>query len=96
VGIPDAVLVAHGVLPWIGLPLWLPDTEPDAAGFMAVEGAKAQDAGLITRALPDTVRDTAEWLAARTNTGAWQHVLTADAERRVLDSAKATDAAESA
>ncbi len=90
VAVPDAMLVAHGVEPWIGLPLWLPDTEPDAAGFMSVDGTKAENAGLVARALPDTVRDTAEWLMARTNAGAWQHVLSADAEREILASTKST------
>jgi len=93
VAIADAVLVAHGVAPWTGLPLWLPDTEPDAAGFMSVDATKAQDAGLVARDLADTVRDTAEWLAARTNAGAWQHVLSADAEREILRSAKSAAAA---
>ncbi len=33
-------------------------------------------------------RDTAAWLAARDNAGAWKAVLTADAEREVLDAAR--------
>ena len=89
VAIPDAALVAHNVEPWIGLPLWLPDTEPDAAGFMSVDGTRARGAGLVARDLADTVRDTAEWLAARSNAGAWQHVLSADTERKILQSGSA-------
>jgi 2'-hydroxyisoflavone reductase len=92
VAVTDDILVAHGVVPWVGLPLWLPDTEPDAAGFMSVSGAKAQEAGLVARGLADTVRDTAEWLAARTNTEAWQHVLSSDAERKILASVQAAGA----
>ena len=87
VGIADDALVAHGVTPWLGLPLWLPASEPDAAGFMSIDGTKARAAGLAVRPLRETIRDTAEWLVARTNEGAWQHVLTAEAERLILDAA---------
>jgi 2'-hydroxyisoflavone reductase len=82
--IDDATLVAHGVEPWIGLPLWLPATEPDSAGFMAIDGRKATAAGLPVRPLSETVRDTAEWLAQRDNAGAWKHVLTAEKEWEIL------------
>jgi 2'-hydroxyisoflavone reductase len=84
VGVADDVLVAHEVAPWVGLPLWLPASEPDAAGFMSIDGTKAQAAGLAARPLIDTIRDTAEWLVARSNAGAWQHVLSAEAESAIL------------
>ena len=90
VGIADDVLTAHGVIPWLGLPLWLPASEPDAAGFMSIDGAKAQAAGLAARPLDETIRETAEWLVARANVGAWQHVLSADNERTILDAAAQT------
>ena len=32
--IPDATLLAHGVVPWTELPLWLPESDPSTAGFM--------------------------------------------------------------
>lgn len=82
--IDDAALVAAGVTPWVGLPLWLPPSEPDSAGFMTMRCARAEQAGLRTRALAQTIADTAAWLAARDNTGAWKHVLGADAERALL------------
>jgi nucleoside-diphosphate-sugar epimerase len=82
----DATLLAHGVEPWMGLPLWLPSTEPDSAGFMSVDTGKAVATGLETRPLADTVRDTASWLAQRDNAGAWKHVLTAQKEREILES----------
>ena len=81
--IDDALLVQHHVAPWIGLPLWLPP-EPDGAGFLAIDCAKAQRAGLATRALTQTIADTGAWLAARDNAGAWQHVLGGDQERAIL------------
>jgi 2'-hydroxyisoflavone reductase len=82
--IDEASLVAHGVAPWTGLPLWLPATEPDAAGFMTMDCTRAQRAGLATRSLAQTIADTAAWLASRANANAWQHVLSADAERALL------------
>jgi 2'-hydroxyisoflavone reductase len=82
----DATLVAHHVEPWTGLPLWIPSTEADAAGFMAVDAARAQSAGLNCRPLADTVRDTAAWLAVRDNAGAWQRVLSDARERLILSS----------
>ena len=77
-------LIAAGVEPWMGLPLWLPGSEPDSAGLMAVSCARAEAAGLATRALADTIHATAAWLAARDNAGAWRHVLGAAAERSLL------------
>jgi 2'-hydroxyisoflavone reductase len=82
--IDEQTLVANGVAPWVGLPLWLPASEPDSGGFMTMDCTRAADAGLAIRPLADTIRDTAQWLVARDNAGAWKHVLTADAERAIL------------
>ena len=83
--IDDATLVDAGVTPWTGLPLWLPPGEPDSGGFMTMDCARAQRAGLEIRPLADTVVDTAAWLAARDNAGAWKHVLSADVERLLVN-----------
>ncbi len=80
----EARLLEHKVEPWTGLPLWIPATFADEAGFMEVDCGKAQRAGLATRALAATVADTAAWLAQRDNAGAWSAVLSADAEREIL------------
>ena len=82
--IDDDALLARGVTPWTGLPLWLPPSEPDSAGFMTMDCSRATQAGLSIRPLARTIGDTADWLALRDNAGAWQHVLGADAERAVL------------
>jgi 2'-hydroxyisoflavone reductase len=84
--VDDATLLAHHIAPWTGLPLWIPATEPDAAGFMAIDASRAEAAGLAVRPLADTVRDTAAWLATRDNAGAWQKVL-GDARERLVVSA---------
>jgi 2'-hydroxyisoflavone reductase len=82
--IAEETLVARGVVPWVGLPLWLPPSEPDSAGFMAMDCTRAAKAGLAIRPLGTTIRDTSAWLTTRDNAGAWKNVLSADAERSLL------------
>lgn len=55
--VDDAFLRAEGVRMWSELPLWIPDSEPDAQGFLAVSVARARAAGLSTRPLADTAAD---------------------------------------
>lgn len=85
VWVEDAVLAAHRVVPWMELPLWLPESEPDHAGFMEFDCSRASASGLSTRPLAQTIDDTAAWLRGRDNAGAWQHVLGADKERAILE-----------
>ncbi|GAA1727125.1 NAD-dependent epimerase/dehydratase family protein [Microbacterium paludicola] len=80
----DEQLEGVGVTPWMGprsLPLWVP--RPDYDGMMTHLAAPAREAGLLTRPIADSARDTLAWLevtpdAARTG-------LTPDEEREVLD-----------
>jgi 2'-hydroxyisoflavone reductase len=83
--IDDERLLAQGIEPWVGLPLWLPASEADSGGFMSMNCERAEGAGLTIRPLADTIAATAAWLAGRDNTGAWKTVLTADVERRLLE-----------
>jgi len=85
--IDESVLLEHKVEPWTGLPLWIPSTFADEAGFMECDCRSAQAAGLSVRALSDTIDATAAWLAARDNAPAWTAVLTAAAERELLAAA---------
>lgn len=84
VWVAGAKLADFHVEPWMGLPLWIPDSDPDSAGFMQLNCEKARAGGLATRPLADTVRDTAEWLVQRDNSKAWQNVLTAARERQIV------------
>jgi 2'-hydroxyisoflavone reductase len=55
-------LQAHSVEPWSGersLPLWLP--LPEYAGFMARSTSAAQERGLTSRPLVETLVDTLDW-----------------------------------
>ncbi len=56
-------LTAHEVEPWMGpraVPVWLP--LPEYAGLMAHDVSASYDAGLTTRPLSETARDTLRWL----------------------------------
>ena len=81
--VDDATLARHGVEPWMGLPLWLPATEADHAGFMRVDTRRAIAARLASRPLASTIADTAAWLAARDNAHAWKTTLTAAHEAAI-------------
>lgn len=56
-------LASQGVEPWMGpssVPVWLP--LPEYAGLMAHDVTASYDAGLTTRPLSETARDTLLWL----------------------------------
>ncbi len=81
--VDESELIAQKVEPWIGLPLWIPASFASEAGFMQIDCARAERAGLRTRSLDATIADTAAWLAQRDNDGAWRDVLSAEAEHDV-------------
>jgi 2'-hydroxyisoflavone reductase len=62
VWVDPAFLVEHEVGEWMELPLWLAD--PGYAGMLSVEPEAAFAAGLETRPLEETVRDTLAWIRA--------------------------------
>lgn len=79
-------LAEHGVQPWMGprsLPLWIDD--PDWYGMNARSTDRARTAGLRTRPLEDTLADTLDWEASRTDPGPHGAGLTNDEERHLLD-----------
>jgi 2'-hydroxyisoflavone reductase len=61
--LPQEFLADQGVQPWVGpdsLPLWLP--RPQYDGMVAHDATSSYDAGLVTRPIADTARDTLAWL----------------------------------
>jgi 2'-hydroxyisoflavone reductase len=58
-------LLVAGATPWMEVPLWIPESDPDAPGFAATNCAKAFAAGLTFRPLAQTVRDTLAWDSTR-------------------------------
>ena len=85
----DATLLSNGVQPWVGLPLWIPASDPDSAGFMEFDCRRAALAGLVPRPLTSTIADTAAWLATRDNAGAWKLVLGGAREREIVEALRA-------
>ncbi|HEY9067578.1 MAG TPA: NAD-dependent epimerase/dehydratase family protein [Burkholderiaceae bacterium] len=53
--VAESRLLEHDVQPWTELPLWLPSTDPDSAGFNRADLTRARAAGLITRPLRETI-----------------------------------------
>jgi len=60
---PDEKLGEVG--PWMELPLWIPASDADHAGFMTERIDRALAAGLTFRPLEDTIRAILDWDATR-------------------------------
>jgi 2'-hydroxyisoflavone reductase len=63
----ERFLLDQKVEPWMGLPLWIPEDDPD--GFGPFDNRAAVGAGLAFRAVRDTARDTLAWDLARPTSG---------------------------
>ena len=59
--IDEKFLDGQGVVPWKDMPLWVPEADPKASGFMNIPIDRAVAAGLRWRALEETVADTLAW-----------------------------------
>jgi 2'-hydroxyisoflavone reductase len=62
--VPEQLLLDRGVDPWMELPLWLPESDPEFAHFLRADVSRATAAGLTFRPLEETVRDTLAWAGA--------------------------------
>lgn len=82
----DAELLAAGVAPWTGLPLWLPEVDADFGGMLLARHERAVAAGLRCRRLADTVSDTLAALREAPAQATFPNVLTRDAEAALLGS----------
>lgn len=78
--VDDATLIAQGVVPWTGLPMWVPLSETHLHGLQQVDVTRALDAGLVVRPLLQSLFDTLEWLIRSPDASRWKDVLTAPAE----------------
>lgn len=61
----DEQRAAENVRAWADLPMWLPPEDTAMRGMFQVDTSRAQAAGLRTRPLRETVRDTLAWVRAR-------------------------------
>ena len=69
---------------WIEMPLWVPESDPQYAGFFAVSSQKAIQLGLKFRLLIDTVRATLDWAAIRPAEYNWRAGITFSREAELL------------
>jgi 2'-hydroxyisoflavone reductase len=77
-------LAEQGVGEWMELPLWL--HSPEFRGMLAVDPSPAFAAGLETRPLVETARDTLAWVRAGDGPDEPPAGLGRDRERELLDS----------
>ena len=77
--VDDAFLLAHEVIPFVGLPLWLP-----ADSSLLASDARARAWGLVTRPLSETASDTRAWDEARGLPPFPEHVLSSEREQQLL------------
>lgn len=59
--VPDRFLLDRDVVPWTGLPLWI----PDGMGSLEAPRDRALAEGLVCRPVSHTIRDLQEWVRAR-------------------------------
>ena len=80
----DARLLHAEVAPWTGLPLWIPEADPDFGGMLLASDQLAVQAGLITRPWVETARDTLTWARAAGGAANSSTTLTPAAEAEIL------------
>jgi 2'-hydroxyisoflavone reductase len=80
--IPSDRLVAAGVDPGMGIPLWI--GEPGYDAFNNVDSSRAVAAGLVCRPVIETIRDTLAWDLARGGPAPGDEGLSAAEEDRLL------------
>jgi 2'-hydroxyisoflavone reductase len=83
--VDEAFLLDRGVEPWMELPLWVPESDPDMGGFMAVNCSRARDAGLTFRPWEETVSATLAWDATRPVEREWKAGMRRERETALLD-----------
>jgi 2'-hydroxyisoflavone reductase len=83
----EATLEARGVVPWSGLPLWIPDSDRVLRGMLAVDVTRALDTGLSIRPLLQTLTDTLEVLVSTPQGQRFTSVLTAELETELAATA---------
>jgi 2'-hydroxyisoflavone reductase len=77
-------IAQHSIQPWVELPMWIPSSEADFAGFQRINVGKALADGLKFRSLETTVRDTLEWLKTRPADASFKQTLTLEKESAAL------------
>lgn len=81
---PDADLLAAKVAPWTGLPLWLPEADPEFGGMLLASDRRSHAAGLRTRPWVETARDTLAWAREAGAAALSPNTLTPETEAEIL------------
>jgi 2'-hydroxyisoflavone reductase len=68
--VDESFLLEREVSPWMELPLWLPESDPEHAHMQDADVSRALAAGLRFRPVEETVRDTLAWAHAAGETAA--------------------------
>ncbi|HNV58934.1 MAG TPA: NAD-dependent epimerase/dehydratase family protein [Rhodoferax sp.] len=84
----DASLLRAKADPWTGLPLWIPEADPDFGGMLLASDQRAVQAGLTTRPWMDSARDTLAWAVAALGPAGSAATLTPEAEVDILAEAQ--------
>ncbi|MCL4262144.1 MAG: SDR family oxidoreductase [Anaerolineae bacterium] len=79
--VSDEFLTANEVGEYTEMPLWV---TAEFAGFDTVNCQKAIGAGLLTRPLTDTIRDTLDWADGRAADYQWRNGMKAEREAELL------------
>jgi 2'-hydroxyisoflavone reductase len=82
--VSEDFLARQHVTPWSELPAWVPESDPETAGFFGFDNRKAVAAGLTFRPLAETVRATLEWDRTRPAEHAWKAGLSRAREAELL------------
>lgn len=83
--VDESFLEAEGVGPWMEAPLWLPASDTDTRGMLAVSIDRAVNAGLTFRPLAETARDTLAWHRSRPAGTQLKAGLQPERERELLE-----------
>lgn len=82
--VDETFLVAQNVSPWIEMPLWIPETDPENAGFFAFSNQKALQAGLALRPIVETVHASLDWIRHLPSEHQWRAGISRQREMELL------------
>lgn len=82
--VSEKFLLENNVQAWVEMPLWIPESDPNFAGFFAFDSSKAKSEGLTFRPVVETVRATLDWDSKRPVDQNWRAGLDFNREAELL------------